>query len=112
MPTRDDLLGLLDNCIWTWCDGNIKQYAKGCTLKGYKVTGKGDYSGVSIFLPALGFCYEGNSQDLSSWGHYWSSTSTTESVDSAYELYFASDRHSVADNIRDFGDAVRAVVAE
>lgn len=42
------------NCIWEWMDGSTKQYTSGCTIKGWKVSGKGAYAANSIFFPASG----------------------------------------------------------
>lgn len=56
VPTPAELQSLCgEDHVWTWCDGSTTQYVAGCTLKGYKVSGKGDYADKSIFLPVTGF---------------------------------------------------------
>lgn len=75
-PTYEQEQELLDNCVWTFCDGTETQYEPGCTLKGWKVSGKEPgYTEVSIFLPYAGI------RDQNIWersavggrGVYWSS---------------------------------------
>lgn len=93
---------------WTWCDGNTVQYVAGCVLKGYKVSGVGDYAQFSIFLPAAGY-YDKSSGKIayaSSYGKYWSGTV------SYYDfLYFYTGYHVRASN-RENGNSVRAVLAD
>jgi len=99
--------------IWTWCDGSSKQYITGCTLKGYKVSGVGEYAQCSIFLPAAGyltFLYSFNTiQEVGSNGYYWS-TSGDNSFASALSL--SSGNRSIEGHNEAFGYSVRAVLAD
>lgn len=71
-PEGSDFENLINNCVWTWCDGTIVQYSTGCMLQGWKVAGKGSYANNSIFLPVTGNCIfaAGYLQDTNS-GFYW-----------------------------------------
>lgn len=55
-PTPDEIKTLLssDKTEVEYIDGVNKKYAEGCSLKGYKISGKGAYAANSIFLPAAG----------------------------------------------------------
>lgn len=64
LPTKNELEELRNRCTWKWITQN--------GVDGYKVTSK--TNGNSIFLPAT---------DV---GQYWSSSLSTDSPNSAYEL--------------------------
>ena len=117
-PTSTQLNALknANNCVWTWCDGSTTRYVSGCTLAGYKVSGKGGtaYANNSIFLPATGFFnYISNSMAVisaDSYGYYWSST--PYGSDKAYILEIRSGYSSVyEDTPRKCGMSVRAVLS-
>ena len=116
MPSQTDLenLNSTDNCVWTWCDGSTTQYGTGCTLAGYKVSGKTgtDYANNSIFLPAAGWFDNGSKTGdvAGSDGDYWSSTESGS--DYAYGLDFSSGGQDVYDFDRECGCSVRAVLSE
>ena len=116
MPNQTDLVSLksTDNCVWTWCDGTTVQYVSGCTLAGWKVSGKTgtDYANNSIFLPAAGYFNYGNNtvSSAGSYGFYWSSTPYGSNY--AYELYFLSDDQVVYLSNRKYGYSVRAVLVD
>ena len=80
MPTSQDFVGLAEKCnsVWTKRNG----------VYGRLVTGKGDYSGKSIFLPAAGICSD-SSVSLTV-GGYWSSTSRNNDYE-AVALVFGTD---------------------
>ncbi len=102
MPTKDELQALLDNCTTTWTTRN--------GVNGYLVTGKGDYSDRSIFLPAAGEGYVSSLHSPGSYGSYWSSTPDSDYSYLAWNLYFGSsyfDRCSIAHY---FGHSVRPVL--
>jgi len=114
LDTLCDENGTYGKTTWTWCDGSTTQYVAGCTLKGYKVSGVGDYANYSIFLPAAGYFdyYKGTVYNASDHGYYWSSTEG-DSGDAYYYLYFGSNYRSVYDSsIREFGLPVRAVLGD
>ena len=78
---------------------------------GYTVTGKGDYSSNSIFLPAAGlfsYYYEKITYAGTA-GNYWSSAPSGSS--NAYCLSFASSDRLVPYE-RKSGRSVRAVLAD
>ncbi|MCQ2203344.1 MAG: hypothetical protein MJZ15_02765 [Bacteroidales bacterium] len=106
MPTQAEFEDLYNKCTWTW-----KTNYNGVEgVNGYLVTGKGDYAGNSIFLPAAG---SRDGEDLNregSSGIYWSSTPSTGNADYAYTLYFDSGFVNPDDyGIHFFGDSVRPV---
>ena len=115
-PSQTDLDNLTStaNCEWTWCDGSTTQYVTGCTLAGYKVSGKTDtdYENNSIFLPAAGYfdCNGKTVYDAGSGGFYWSSTEDGSSY--AYYLFFNSGNQGVICDVREYGFSVRAVLSE
>ena len=54
-PSQTEMKALIDNCTWTYCNGSEVQYETGCTLAGWKVSGKdAGYTENSIFLPSSG----------------------------------------------------------
>ena len=101
MPDKDQLKALIHgqgNCTWYWCTGSgSSQYASGCTLTGYKVTGDASaYASNSIFLPAAGYLDGSEIIRDSFQGYYWSMTKHSESGhsnDYAYALHFNHDSH-------------------
>ena len=116
---KDDSSAALAMAVTTWtkCDGQTgdghAQYVTGCTLFGYKVAGKGDFSGNSVFLPLAGskdYIY-GN---VSSQGQCAFYRSTTPSSASGYALSLNFSSTSSApsvcvDEISSFS-SVRAVL--
>ena len=108
--TGDDIL-----TVWTWCDGSTTQYVPGCTLKGYKISGKSGtvYQNNCIFLPAAGF-YICESYMLGNYQtgisiHYWSST-VYGSGGMAYDIVY-NNNHMGFDEYKR-GLSVRAVLKE
>lgn len=109
MPTDDELLGLFTKCIseWTIVNG----------VYGWKFTGKGYYSGDSVFLPAAGYCTTIQNNpivyDQNKDGCYWSSTVYISQTDNqAYRLYFNSYRYRVETAHRYYGYSIRPVLNE
>ena len=125
MPTKDEFTALIDGLssgagtgttlglVWTWCDGSSTQYVSGCTLKGYKVSGKAGstYASNSLFLPAAGSFRYSNKKvsNAGDYGNYWYSTPTGSS---AWSLYFSSVSQSVVYYSRKLGYSVRAVLVD
>ena len=79
MPTKAEQDELRNNCTWQWTTQN--------GVKGYKVTSK--TNGNSIFLPAAGYRYATDLNDIGK-GDYWSSSLYEGHSDNAYDLYFGS----------------------
>ena len=101
LPTYKEFEELREHCTWEWTTQNGH--------KGYKVTSK--QNGQSIFLPAAGFRYGADEDDVGSCGNYWSSK-PDESSNShlAYHLYFYEGSHRVNWNPRFRGHSVRPVL--
>ena len=88
MPTASEwraLLGVDEEGVslaspltsWTWCDGESRQYAEGCTLAGYEVCGVGAYAEKRIFLPASGqYALNMTAEGVN--GYYWSGSQDAE----------------------------------
>ena len=98
MPTKEQFKELLDKCQWEWVSKN--------GVNGYKVTGP---NGKYIFLPAAGFRYGTETDNVGFDGSYWSSSLYSDYTDLVWGLYFSSGGHSVDDADRCFGQSVRAV---
>ena len=120
-PDEDGYGQALDNeadhyTVWTWCSGEEgSQYVTGCTLAGYKVSGKAGttYANNSIFLPAAGYFYyyDSNLKSVGDRGDYWSSSAESDS-NKAYYLDSYSDGQDVGSYNRKDGYSVRAVLKE
>lgn len=78
---------------------------------GYVVTGRGDYSSKSIFLPVAGWGEVSDLNyldDLDSDGIYWSSTPDSGSSSHAWGLYFdTGDFYACGGSYRYYGRPVR-----
>ena len=75
MPTKDDVLELVNRCTWTWTELN--------GAKGFQVKGP---SGKSIFLPAAGFLNGATLEQYNNRGVFYTSQMNEGSVDMAYTL--------------------------
>lgn len=78
---------------WTWCNGSTVQYVTGCTLSGFKISGKDDYVGNNIFIPFTGardpnLTYTYNNHRFAS---YWFSTCEDNTT---YPQFFSFRRSS------------------
>ena len=107
MPTKAEFEALLnsDNCEVEWTTNY-----NGTGKNGLLCTGKDAYSSNSVFLPAAGYCDDGNVDCQGTFGVYWSST--PESSYEAYLLDFNSRDQFVVNDERRHGFSVRAVFAE
>ncbi len=106
MPSQAELEALLVNCNTEWTS-NYKE----SDVKGRIFTGKGDYKGNSIFLPAAGAFFNNSVNDLGGNDYYWTSTPNLsrdafclDSDAGGYKKVNAYDRS--------YGHSVRAVLAE
>ena len=79
MPKVSELNNLRDLCSWNWTTNN--------GVVGYTVTGKGLYSGNSVFFPAVGWGIGATINDLSVYGCYRSSTIGSRSCKTHRGLY-------------------------
>lgn len=100
LPTKAEFDELLDsdNCTWEWTTQS--------GVNGYKVTGK--VNGVSIFLPAAGYCAGSSLYSAGSRGSYWSSTPDESNTDRTYYLCLYSGDQYMSWN-RYYGHSVRPV---
>lgn len=109
-PTQGQQKELLDNCIWTWCDGNTVQFEEGCTLVGWKVSGKEDgFQDNAIFLPLGGIRDQNsrNRQNVGDRGCFWSITDG--SYYGAYYLHVRSNTREMSAHNTPHGCSVRAI---
>ena len=95
MPTKAEFSSLLDECTCTLVSG------------GLQVTGKGDYSGNTVFFPAAGY-YVTKLYYVGESGFYWSSS--PEDSEDAYRLGFSEGDKFVDESARCIGHSVRAVL--
>ncbi|MBR6180499.1 MAG: hypothetical protein IKQ77_04725 [Prevotella sp.] len=98
-PSLNQMMELLDKCssLWTIVNG----------IEGISFTGK---NGGSIFLPAVGLCWdEGTSCDVGSYGSYWSSTQAPSDAREAFILNFSSEYVNSWQNYHYYGLTVRPV---
>jgi len=98
MPTDQEFKDLESKCDWSWTSVN--------GVKGYVVSGKGEYSSKSIFLPCAGYGYGTSLDNAGSNGYYWSSVLFSFNF-SAWYLYFNSGYHYTLYNYRSYGRSVR-----
>jgi len=82
MPTKDDFQELIDETNNEWVED-----FNGSGVNGYKFTSKSD-SSKYIFLPAAGYCYDSNLDDVGNVGVYWSSCLYEDNPNYAWNLYF------------------------
>lgn len=81
MPTIEECNELREHAVWQWC----------VVRKGWIVSGKGDYSKNSIFLPSTGY-YTGSEQiDNGIFGNYWASSLDNDDPTLALGFYFKAE---------------------
>ena len=102
MPTKEEMIELVNKCNWTWTTLTDKS---GNKVNGYKITGP---NGNSIFLPACGL-YKGQSYSKRDGGFYWSSTPLEGSNYDSYYLKFSSNSYEMYEGFRHHGYQVRPV---
>lgn len=71
MPSSAQMDELLNECIWTWCDGDMTKY-NGTSVKGYIISSK--VNNNKIFLPAAGNYYKDELIYGDEYCLYWSSS--------------------------------------
>ena len=99
MPTDDEWTELREQCTWTW----ITLYG----VDGYKVTSK--TNGRSIFLPAAGCLKDSYLSFARSYGHYWSSSLSTDYPASATYVLIIPSYAIRSHRYRFYGRSVRPV---
>ena len=109
-PTREQEQDLLNNCEWTFCDGETVQYQPGCTLKGWKVSGKEEgYTENDIFLPLAGARDQNTSgrAQMGTRGLYWS-----DGASGRYFLELFASSKNIPYHDPNHGCSVRAVCVD
>ena len=104
VPKASELRNLIDLCTWTWATNN--------NIAGYTVTGKGLYSGNSIFIPVAGNASTTNLFSATSAFYLWSSTadgSTSDGKASIRMNFTATARNWSALTARSLGFSIRPV---
>ena len=107
MPTKADFEELLNSeyTTWAWTENY-----NGSGVKGYIISGKGAYSGNSIFMPLTGFYHNSLTLVGTYRGDYWSSTRSESNNNRAYWIGFGSGDKKLQDPYdRVYGFAVRPV---
>lgn len=109
-PTKDQEQALLDNCTWEFVEGKEgHQFEEGCTLAGWKVSGKeAGYTDNSIFLPYAGIRDQNRNSPITvgSRGVYWSSTPGGYG---AYYLNRGYNGNNILSHNQPHGCSVRAI---
>ena len=100
MPTRNELIELMNNCTWIWTSLNGKN--------GYEIRG---HNGKSIFLPTAGYRRYGSLSSEGSYGYYWSSSLDSYVSDCAQSVEFSSgwSHKDLRSDYRFLGRSVRPV---
>lgn len=98
MPTADEIRELRDNCVMQWT------IQKG--TKGFLFTGP---NGNKIFLPAAGYYFDSDHEDLGIGGYYWSSTLGPGMSGYSWLFYFHSEGYDMSNYGRCQGRSVRAI---
>ena len=103
MPTTADTEELVNNTTNEW----VTDY-KDSGVNGRLFTSK--TNGNTLFIPAVGFCYNGSVYSVGSEGYVWSSSLFSSNPNGAYSLYFLSSSVSHQDfDDRCYGCSVRGV---
>ena len=100
MPTKQDFDDLKNNCDFTWTTVN--------GVKGYLVSGKGDYSSNSIFLPCAGYG-TGSSHNNVSYGYYLSSVPCSDGDSYSWHFNFGPSYRNTYRDGRSAGNPIRPV---
>ena len=100
MPTQAEWQELLNNTTNVWTTQN------GVNGRLFTAT-----NGNSLFLPAAGYRYASSLNSVGSYGHYWSSSLSTDDSDQAWSLLFGSGwcYTSCSGSNRGYGKSVRPV---
>ena len=106
MPDADEFSMLISSSVnhaWT---SNYNSTG----VAGYLITGNGDYSSASLFLPAAGYCNGSERAKAGIGGNYWSRPVFAANPFLASYLLFRVDTGSVGYSGRSYGYSVRPVL--
>lgn len=98
MPTRTEMLELVNRCEWTWTTQN--------EVKGYLVTGP---NGNSIFLPESGYSDRNYTHATGNTSYYWTSTPGAGYSKEAFILIFYKNYFGCEGSPRSNGYSIRPV---
>ncbi|MBR6733506.1 MAG: InlB B-repeat-containing protein [Kiritimatiellae bacterium] len=99
VPKKSEYKNLMDLCIWTWTTNN--------NVVGYTVTGKGLYSGNSVFFPVTGYGSGTTTNVTATHIYMWSSTA--EGNTSYRPGWTATSRGGASNTVRSNGYPIRPV---
>lgn len=108
-PSGEQENELLSNCTWEYCDGSSVQYEPGCTLAGWKVSGKdAGFTENSIFIPFAGIRDQNNKarETVGTRACLWS---TASGGSGAYFINMNSASHEYVSANTPHGLSVRAI---
>ena len=101
MPTKAELDELIENCTWSWTTQN--------GVDGYTVTS--NTNGKSIFLPAAGYRNETFSDEVGTFGYYWSSLHDNANFQHvSHNIYFEESNVDKDSDSRYYGNSIRPVL--
>ena len=109
LPSPEECKAIFENgkCDNVWVYDYNNTGVDGCLI-----TGKGDYSGQSIFLPAAGWMFADKRSDTY-FGFYWTSKEVVSGTDSKrLTIYPMSTHYEIRDTERSYGLSVRAIREE
>ncbi len=109
IPTKAEWESLIENCTWTW-----KTKEDGYTNCGYLISGKNEYSGNHIFLPATGAKsgtgFEPELSPEDGFGCYWTSNLDTSIPSQAWRLGISETGITLYSYYRSSGLTIRPVI--
>ena len=101
MPSKAELDELIENCTWSWTTQN--------GVDGYTVTS--NTNGKSIFLPAAGYRNETFSDEVGTFGYYWSSLHDNANFQHiSHNIYFEESNVDKDSDSRYYGNSIRPVL--
>lgn len=109
MPDKEELQYLVSSSVtYEWFDDDYN----GTGVAGMLVTGKGDYSANSIFLPAAGCCQDGQWFQPNGYAHYWSRSVNVDMPMYAWYTHFMYHSYIVTEGgeHRGHGHSIRPVL--
>ena len=99
VPKASEIINLINLCTWTWATNN--------NVAGYTVTGKGLYSGNSIFIPVAGYGENTTINESAIASYFWSSIA--EGTGTPRSLFSGSSRSIRTLTARWYGFSIRPV---
>ncbi len=103
VPKASELKNLIELCSWSWTTNS--------GVTGYTVTGKGLYSGNSIFLPAAGYGEVTTTNYIAKAGNYWGATADGSATTTPRVTFCETSRGTLSTSTisRRFGLSIRPV---